>query len=138
VLQINLQAYECELFRREKEWFLTTERALALSPDQGRLASYIINFVADQVKSWHEKFPDSLEVLKESEDAWKILSVFLGPFFHRLKTVVFEFDEGSNTLYRSPDGIPLEEWALSCGGLPKCVELVGKIIETGELDTVVE
>jgi hypothetical protein len=138
VLQVNLQAYECEIFRRENEWFLTTGRALALSPDQGRLASYIIDFVADRVKSWHEKFPDSLEVLKDSEDSWKRLRVSLGPFSHQLKIVAFEFDEGSNTLYRSPDGILLEEWAFSCGGLPKCVELVGNIIETGELDTVVE
>jgi hypothetical protein len=134
VLQLNLQAYECELFRRENEWFLTTERALALSPDQDKLASCIIDFVADQVKSWHELYPDSLEVLNESEDAWKRLKNSLGPFSHQLKLVAFEFDEDSKTLYRAPGGIPLEEWAFSCGGLPKCVERVWRIIETGELD----
>jgi len=138
VLQVNLHVYDCELFRRENEWFLTTERALALAADQGRLASFIIDFVADQVKAWHEKFPDSLDVLKESEDAWEKLRASLGPFSHQLKMVAFEFDEGSNTLYRSPDGIPLEEWAFSCGGLPKCVERVGKIVETGQLETAEE
>lgn len=80
VLQVNLQAYDCEFFRRENEWFLTTERALALSHDQDKLASGIIDFVADQVKSWHELHPDSLEVLNESEEARKRLEAFWGPF----------------------------------------------------------
>jgi hypothetical protein len=47
--------------------------------------------------------------------------------------VAFEFDKGSKKLYKSPEGIPLDEWAFSCGGLPKCVELVGEIMETGEI-----
>ena len=138
VLQVNLHAYDCEFFHRENEWFLTTERALALSPDQDKLASYIIDFVADQVKSWHELYPDSLEVLNESEEAWTRLEASLGPFSYQLKLIAFEFDEDSKTLYRAPGGIPLDEWAFSCGGLPKCVERVWKIIETGALDMAEE
>ena len=138
ILNVNLQAYECELFQNNKEWFLTTERALALAPDEGMLASRIIDFLADQIKCWHEKFPNSVEVLKESEDAWERLRTCLGPFFYQLKLVAFELDEETNKLYRSPDGVPLEEWAYSCGGLPKCVERVEETIETGKLDVVLE
>lgn len=136
VLPVNLEALlQCECFCRENEWFLTSERALSLlSPDEDKLASQIIELVAEGVKSWHESFPDSLDVQDESEKEWKHLSNLLGPpFSRRLKLIAFEYDEKSKTLYRSPEGIPLEEWAVSCGSLPRIVSRVRKIIETGEL-----
>lgn len=69
-----------------------------------------------------------LKVLRESEIAWKRLVAALGPFSHQLKLVAFDFDYGNEELYRSLEGVSLEMWAYSRGGLPRCVEKVMKII----------
>lgn len=140
VLPVKIEAFECEMFIRQNKWYLTMERPLALLKGDDDMANHVIDSLVNKVVRWHENrrqlLPD-VDTLKEapkSQASWNELLYTIGPFRSRLRGIDLEFDEKSNTLVRSDDGIPFETWAVSCEALPDYVRHAKQWIATGESD----
>ena len=53
VLPVNTQAFGSLFFRLQAEWFLTMERAVILTQEDGGVAAEIITFIVDSVVAWY-------------------------------------------------------------------------------------
>lgn len=134
-LHINEDAYDCELFKRQNLWFLTTERPLRLVEGDDLIAESLVTFVVDTVKNWHEQNPDMLQERDGSKLAWKQLLTIFGRFQFKLKILYLEYGQDEKSLALTDDGIPLETFAVSCGDMPQCLQSVRRWIATGDLES---
>eukprot|EP00543_Licmophora_paradoxa_P008182 CAMPEP_0202456810 /NCGR_PEP_ID=MMETSP1360-20130828/13980_1 /ASSEMBLY_ACC=CAM_ASM_000848 /TAXON_ID=515479 /ORGANISM="Licmophora paradoxa, Strain CCMP2313" /LENGTH=425 /DNA_ID=CAMNT_0049076729 /DNA_START=35 /DNA_END=1312 /DNA_ORIENTATION=+ len=137
-ISVNQAALNCELFRRSDKWFLTTERAVEVLPDDTKLADCLIDYIVNSIKTWHEKNPDSLDEIEESRLAWKKVLKMLGPHRQRLQSKELEFITGRQNeqlVVASDDGIQLEAFAVSCKDLKKMEIAVRKWIYYGDPST---
>lgn len=131
-LNINEDAYDCELFKRQNLWFLTTERPLGLVEGDDLIAESLVTFVVDTVKDWHVQNPDSLQERDDAKEAWKQLLTTFGRFQFKLKTLYLDYGQDETSLSLADDGIPFETFAVSCGDMPRCLQSVRRWIATGD------
>eukprot|EP00977_Amphora_coffeiformis_P011790 scaffold2880_cov173-Amphora_coffeaeformis.AAC.7 len=139
-MRINTAVFDCEMFHRQNEWFLTFERAVNLSFDQEDMAKDIVEFVSTWIISWHNKHPNSNVESLEAQEAWTKLARMMGPHRRMLTRVYIEQNETTRQIYVSTEdeGIEIESWALSCESLRDCIGPVSRKIETGSFDPFME
>ena len=125
-LTLNLDAFECQMFARQTEWFLTTERMMKLSLDQIELAQDISQYIVDWVCDWHKRNRLASQALPEAESTWLKIVDVMGPFSSLLNSIFLIQNEESGVVKESTEeeGVPLEEWATSCVSLGRCFHAV--------------
>lgn len=128
------------MFIRQIKWYLTMEIPLALLIGDDHMANHVIDYLIDRIVRWHEnrwqlfRDVDTLKEAPKSRASWNELLYTIGPFRSRLRGIDLEFDEKSNTVVLSDDGIPFETWAVSCDAFPDYVRYVKQWKTAGESD----
>jgi hypothetical protein len=131
---VNVNAFKCPFFENQNEWFLTTERALALTPEDGESAGEIVRFVVDSIVRWFQENPLRIgcdEIDYQSE--WQTLLDSIRPFHQDLKKIRLDLVDDER-LVESAEGLELDMWASSCGVLPEILAKVQRKIRTGYFD----
>ena len=134
IVHVKKSAFDCPFFRNNSEWYLTMERALALTQEDGDPAAEIVRFVVDSLIQWFQKHPD--DIGNDGSDfspEWQTLLNSMGPFRKDLKRIRLSSDNNDH-VFQSKDGVELEAWACSCGALPLILAKVRRKIETGYFD----
>lgn len=86
-LRVNQAAFDCLLFQRVGKWFLAHERNVRLNDSDADLAHCLEMYVVNEVSTWHQQHPDSMDEFDESRKAWSQLLQILGPFRHQLQSI---------------------------------------------------
>lgn len=134
-VSINEEAFNCELFKRQSEWFLTTERAAKLHESQEAAAKEIVAFIVAWVQQWHRSHPINTGSPQNTPMMWKKISRMMGSFEYMLREVYLEQKEDSNLFVSTEDdGVELEVFALSCTDLEECHNKVLLKVETGSFE----
>lgn len=134
ILSPKVAAFECLLYSRHKEWFLTTELVTALPQKGEGLAQTVAKFVHTQVIDWHKKNPGELwETNADSEMAWQRLSSAMGPFRGVLYEVSFSLKSDGEIVSCDDEDCDwwFRQWAISCRSLPETVDRVIHYLESG-------
>jgi hypothetical protein len=134
VLVPNERVFDVPFFTNRREWFLTMERVVCLTSEDGENADEIIRFVVDSIVGWYEDNSDRIG----SDDVdcssqWRILLSVMGPFRQDLKKIQL-ISEDDEHLSESTQGLELEVWASACGILPTVLAKVQSKIRTGYFD----
>lgn len=127
----NMDAFDCVLFDRHNEWYLTFERDLVLCDGQDELAKQVIDFLTQSIVHWHNGHPDAVEVPAKSIAAWDAIVHALGVYGVIFKKKQFEFDDKSGKLVPCDEGNSMEELATSCIALPDYFAEASRMITSG-------
>ena len=138
-VRIHEEAFHCELFQRQSEWFLTTtERPAKLHESQEAVAQEMVAFLVAWVQQqWHRSNPihAGTPPPQNTPMVWKKISQMMGPFEYMLRHVYLEQDENSQLFVSTEDdGVELEVFALSCTGFEECLNKVLLKVETGSFE----
>ena len=134
IVHVKESAFHCPFFQNSSQWYLSMERALALTPEDGDSAAEIVRFVVDSVIQWFQKHPDDMgDDERDFSAEWQTLGISMGPFHRDLKQIRLSSDN-NNHVVQSTDGVELEAWACACGALPIILAKVRRKIETGSFD----
>ena len=134
VLPVNTQAFDSLFFRLQAEWFLTMERAVILTEEDGDIAAEIITFIVDSIVAWYSRHEPESWSDGDFSTEWEALVNLMGPFKAKLKS--FKLAESRNGVVVATDkgGLPLEAWGSSCGDLPRVFLKVQRKVLTGFFD----
>lgn len=137
-LALNHTAFQCSLFDRSNQWFLTSSRitspVVAQFPDV--LGPILIDYVVVCLQAWHYNNREKaghLSHLCAAEKHWARLVSLIGLGLYMTK-IRLDWDEEKKILVRSEDGMPIQAWALCCTELPKITHHVTNMIVNGSWD----
>lgn len=71
VLPLNATAFESPFVRLQANWFLTMERAVALTYEDSHAAAEIIAFVVDSISSWYSEHEEESWYDAEFPTEWR-------------------------------------------------------------------
>ena len=131
-IQLKAEAFDCLLYTRNDDWFVTLELTVSLAPvgeESADLAETIVKFVRQQVMRWHsENKREHIWVSSDASDfAWQRLLQAMGIYsflFTEFSVTstggrIQSMDEELNE-----DGFLFRDWATSCETLPGIVDKV--------------
>jgi hypothetical protein len=135
VLPLNAEAFDSLFFRLQQDWFLTMERAVALTDEDSDVAAEIITFIVDSIVTWYSRHDAESWCDAEFPTEWETLLNMMGPFRSKLKSVkLAENRNGGGVVVTEKGGLPLEAWGSSCGDLPGILSKVRRKVVTGFFD----
>lgn len=119
IAPVNMKAFDCPFFRLQAEWFLTMERVLALTNEDDGVANEIITVVVDSIVAWYARHDEKSWYDDEFPTEWRKLVNLMGPFRGKLTSIKLVATDDGRIVGAKKEGLSLEAWGLSCGGLPE-------------------